>query len=221
MPPDKAVAPGKSFAGPAPGRVFAMLGWASALILLAMAPDPAQAHGGVVEEDDLCVLRIDYLKAHFKAYQPRRSGHEEFCEDLPDAAETVFILEYLHDELARLPIEFRIIRNTTGKGRFARWADIRQLEDLDAVTVYHREPVVDPDAFAVVHEFDADGEYIGIVTIATESNSRMRIAVFPFEVGYTGMGWWPYIVGLIVLIQLQYLWMSGRLARWRGGCENS
>lgn len=192
-----------------------MLGLAAAIFLLAVAPDPAHAHGGVVEEDDVCVLRVDYLKAHFKAYQPQTSGHGEFCEDLPEATETVFILEYLHDELARLPIEFRIIRNTTGKGRYARWDDILRLDDLDAVTVFRQEPIVEPDVFSIVHEFDAEGEYIGIVTIADENNARQRLAVFPFEVGYTGMGYWPYIVGLLVLIQLQYLWMSGRLARWR------
>lgn len=212
-PPGTASAGGSSAARRVPNRAVAMLGLATAVFLLAMTPGSAHAHGGVVEEDDVCVLRIDYLKAHFKAYQPRTSGHSEFCEDLPDAAETVFILEYLHDDLARLPIEFRIIRNTTGKGRFARWDDIQALEDLDGVTVFHMEPVVEPDVFSVVHEFDSDGEYIGIVTIATESNARLRIAVFPFEVGFTGMGWWPYIAGLLVLIQLQYLWMSGRLAR--------
>ena len=29
------------------------------------------AHGGVVQEDDLCVIKVDYLRAHFKVYQPR------------------------------------------------------------------------------------------------------------------------------------------------------
>lgn len=214
--PDTASAGRRSAASRLPNWALAMIGLATAVFLLAMMPGPAHGHGGVVEEDDVCVLRIDYLKAHFKAYQPRTSGHAEYCEDLPDASETVFILEYLHDELGRLPVEFRIIRNTTGKGRFARWDDIRQLEDLDAVTVFHQEPIVEPDVFSVVHEFDVDGGYIGIVTIATEGDARSRIAVFPFEVGFAGVGWWPYIVGLLVLIQLHYLWMSGRLARWIG-----
>ena len=29
---------------------------------------PAEAHGGVVEEDDLCVIKVNYLRAHFKIY---------------------------------------------------------------------------------------------------------------------------------------------------------
>ena len=43
----------------------------------------------------------------------------------------------------------------------------------------------------------------------------MYRAVFPFQVGFTGFGYWPYIIGLLVLLQLQYLLMGGRYARWR------
>ena len=174
----------------------------------------ARAHGGVVEEEDICVIKINYLKGHFKIYQPRTDGHREYCEDLPNATESVFVMEYLHDEFAKVPIEFRIIRDTTGKGRFARWDDVEAIADLDAVTVFYRRPAVEPDVFTAVHEFDAEGDYIGIVTLDVGESDRPYRAVFPFEVGYTGLGYWPYIVGLLVLIQLQYLVMSGRLARW-------
>jgi len=46
-------------------------------IFLAFLPRIASAHGGVVEEDDLCVIKVNYLRAHFKIYQPRASGHEQ------------------------------------------------------------------------------------------------------------------------------------------------
>jgi len=97
---------------------------AAVLLLLSVPAQPASGHGGVVEEEDACVIRFSYLKAHFTVYQPRTSGREEYCEDLPDAAESVFVLEYLHDQLATVPIDFRIVRNVTGKGRFARLKDI-------------------------------------------------------------------------------------------------
>lgn len=184
--------------------------------LAAVIGNPAHGHGGVVEEDDVCVIRIGYLKAHFKVYQPQSSGHEQFCEDLPGAGESVFVMEYLHDEMATLPIEFRIIRNTTGKGRFTRWEDVRSLEDIDAVTVFYREPAVEPDVFMAAHFFDADGDYVGIVTVGQDTGDGGRTAVFPFAVGFTGFGWWPYLIGLAILAQLHYLFMSGRIARWRG-----
>lgn len=185
------------------------------LFCLGLNPDAARAHGGVVEEDDACVIRISYLKAHFKVYQPLQDGHEQYCEDLPNATQSIFVMEYLHDELAALPIEFRIIRNVTGNGRFAKWADIEAIEDLDSVTVFYQEPVIEPDVFTVIYNFEEEGDYIGIVRVAPDAGQRLRIAVFPFEVGFTGLGYWPWIIALVLLIQLQYLFMSGRIARWR------
>ena len=184
-------------------------------MLLTASWQPAAAHGGVVEEEDLCVITISYLKAHFKIYQPLTDGHEEYCEDLPNATESIFVMEYLHDELARVPIDFRIIHDVTGKGRFARWEDVAAIADLDSVTVLYQPPTIEPDVFTVLYDFTEEGEYIGVITAAPSSGDRQHIAVFPFEVGYTDYGYWPLIVGVLLLIQFQYWLMSGRLARWR------
>ena len=186
-----------------------------AIATLAIWTTVAHGHGGVVEEEDICVIKISYLKAHFKIYQPLLDGHDEYCEDLPNATESIFVMEYLHDELRRVPIDFRIIRDVTGKGRFARWEDVAAIEDLDSVTVFYQPPVVEPDVFTVIHDFAADGEFIGVVTASPETDERLHIAVFPFAVGFTGFGYWPLVVAAVLLIQLQYLWMSGRIARWR------
>ncbi|MDZ7685760.1 MAG: hypothetical protein U5O39_12760 [Gammaproteobacteria bacterium] len=43
----------------------------------------ATAHGGVVLEDDMCVIKIGFLKAHFTLYQPAARGNEEFCGEVP------------------------------------------------------------------------------------------------------------------------------------------
>ncbi len=185
-------------------------------LLLWLSPwQQAEAHGGVAPDGDSCVITISYLKAHFKIYQPLTDGHDEYCEDLPNATESVFVMEYLHDELARVPVDFRVIRDVTGKGRFARWEDVAEIEDLDSVTVFYQAPVIEPDVFTVIHDFREEGDYIGIVTAQPDSGDRQHIAVFPFEVGYTGVGYWPLFVGVVLLVQFQYLLMSGRLARWR------
>jgi len=186
-----------------------------AITMLATWASIAHGHGGVVEEDDICVIKISYLKAHFKIYQPLIDGHDEYCEDLPNATESIFVMEYLHDELQRVPIDFRIIRDVTGKGRFARWEDVAAIENLDSVTVFYQQPVVEPDVFTVIHRFEEEGEFIGVVTASPPADERLHIAVFPFEVGFTGFGYWPYIVLAVVLMQLQYLFMSGRIAAWR------
>jgi hypothetical protein len=181
-----------------------------------LAPALAQSHGGVVEEEDLCVIKVNYLRGHFKIYQPLTSGHREYCEDLPDATESVFVMEYLHDSLSEAVVDFRIIRDLTGKGRFARWEDVQAIDNLDAATVFYQPPVVDPDVLTVIHDFEEEGDFIGIVTANVDGDEQVYRAVFPFEVGYTGFGYWPFIILLLLLIQLQWLFMSGRLKRWFG-----
>jgi hypothetical protein len=185
------------------------------MLLLPVSWQPVLAHGGVVEEADVCVIKISYLKAHFKIYQPLTNGHKEFCEDLPDATESIFVMEYLHDELRRVPVDFRIIHNVTGKGRFARWEDVAAIDDLESVTVMYQPPAIEPDVFMASYDFTGEGDYIGVVTATPDTGERLHIAVFPFEVGYTGFGFWPLVIGLLLLVQLLYLYMSGRLARWR------
>lgn len=177
-------------------------------------PGIAAAHGGVVEEDDLCVIKVNYLRAHFKIYQPRVSGHKQFCEDLPVAAESIFVMEYEHDLLKQMPIDFRVIRDVTGKGRFARLEDVQQISDLGAVTVFYRPAGIEPDVYTVLHEFEEEGDFIGIVSALHPETGKLYTAVFPFEVGFTGLGYWPLIIGLLAILQLQYLYMSGRLRRW-------
>jgi hypothetical protein len=185
-------------------------------LLAASTPRIAEAHGGVVEENDLCVIKVNYLRAHFKVYQPGISGHEQFCEDLPVAAESVFVMEYQHDSLSEMAIDFRIIRDVTGKGRFARTEDVDQIRDLAGATVYYRPPVIEPDVYTVNYSFKAEGGFIGIVTATQPETGKVYAAVFPFEVGFTGPGYWPFFVGLLILIQVQYLLMSGKLKRWFG-----
>jgi len=185
------------------------------LVACMMLAQNAHAHGGVVEEEDLCVIKVNYLRGHFKIYQPLTDGHKEFCEDLPNATESVFVMEYLHDGLANASVDFRIIRDVTGKGRFARWEDIAALEDLDSATVFYQAPAIEPDVLTVIHDFAEDGNYIGIVTANVDGAEQIYRAVFPFEVGFIGLGYWPVFIVLLIAIQIQYLIMSGRIARWR------
>jgi len=185
------------------------------LIGLGFVPHAAHAHGGVVEEEDLCVIKVNYLRGHFKIYQPLIDGHEEYCEDLPNATETVFVMEYLHESLGDAAVDFRIIHDVTGKGRFARWQDIAGIDDLESATVFYHEPRIDPDLLTVIHEFTEEGDYIGIITANVDGEEKIYRAVFPFEVGFTGLGYWPLFVVLILATQFQYFFMSGRFTRWR------
>jgi hypothetical protein len=178
-------------------------------------PREVPAHGSVTPEDDICIIRIGYYKAHFKIYLPQSRGHEQYCEDIPDTGETVFVMEYEHSGLGDVPVDFRIIRNTTGQGVFTALQDIAAIDDLDAITVVHHEAAIQPDVFTVRYDFREQGEFVGIVEVRNPDTGKLYTAVFPFEVGFAGIGWWPWFVLFAIVLQLNYLWMGGWFARWR------
>jgi len=184
---------------------------------LVLVVGSANAHGGVVRNADLCLIKIGYLKAHFKIYLPRTRQQEEFCEDLPEAAETVFVMEYMRSRLGEMLIDFRIIRDVTGLGRFAQWQDVALIKDLDAATAFYQPAIIEPDVFTIVHQFKESGWHIGIVSAKPQNSDKIYTAVFPFKVGPIGFGYWPFLIGMLILIQVGYWHMSGTFTRWREG----
>lgn len=194
-------------------RVLFLSVFSRLIFVLMLFPNAAEAHGGVVEEDDLCVINIGYLRAHFKIYVPQQRQHEEFCEDIPIRGESVFVMEYQHDGLSEAEIDFRIIENVTGRGRFARLEDVQAIDDIGAVTIRYEPAAIVPDVFTLLQAFDHDGEYIGIVSALRTDTQKTYTAVFPFEVGYTGIGVWPWILAGLFLLQFNYWYMGRRKAR--------
>lgn len=189
-------------------KVISLVGFG---LLGAMLSLNASGHGGVYLEEDLCVIQVGYLKAHFTIFQPRTRRYQEFCEDLPDVTESVFVLEYAHDGLSNTPLEFRVIRNVTGLGRFARWSDVAKIEDIEQATVFHKPASPEPDIFMQLHEFQEAGNYVGIVTAVEPTSGEVIRAVFPFEVGFAvGFGYWPLVIAVLVLLQANYWWLRRR-----------
>ena len=163
-------------------------------------PSQTHAHGGVAFEDDLCVINIGFLRAHFTIFQPEDSDRE-FCEDVPKVSRSIFIMEYLHDLLRTTPVDFRIIRDATGFGRFANWNDIQALDDLEAVTVYYQPPQTEPSGyFRAAHSFKQRGDYIGIVTARHPETNRLYNAVFYFHVGGYNLRSPALLIPLITLL---------------------
>lgn len=190
----------------------------AALLLLAgiMAAGRTHGHGGVVAEDDLCLIEIGVFTAHFTIYQPDTRASEEYCEDVPDVANALFVLDYLHNSLHTVPVDFRIIRDVQERTVYASWEDIRQIPDLDEVTVFYQAPQVYPGgSMSVEHEFDAPGWYIGIVTTRHPTLDRRYQAVFGFHVGPRGAGYWPLIILLILAVQAHYWVSGGGFTRWK------
>lgn len=188
---------------------------AIAVLCLAANSNQADAHGGVAVVEDYCAIQIGIFQAHFKAYQPQIHGHKAFCEDLPNVGETVFVMEYLHGDLGKVPVDFRIIKDITGHGLYATLQDVQRAGNLDKATVFYQPARVKRNVYTVVYDFKEPGWYIGIVTTRHPTLDKTYTVIFPFKVGFTGFGWWPWIGAVAILMQIGYWLASGDLARWR------
>ena len=192
---------------------FGLCAFLLSMSLYICIPQQALAGGGLILRDDVCIITIDFYEAHFTAYQPDTSGNEEFCRDLPDTGETLFVLDYLHRSLKEVPVDFRIIRDVTGLGQFARWEDVQQIEDIESHTVFYREPEVEAGgSYRVQHDFLEKGDYIGVVTAGHPTNDKLYNAVFPFSVGARRYPFWLLyflVAGLfLTLFRYAYVFMS-------------
>jgi len=180
-------------------------------ILLLCAATPALAGGGLVLQNDTCILQIDFYSAHFTAYQPQSSGNQQFCRELPATGETLFVLDYLHQTLKEVPVSLRVVRDYTGQGRFVKLKHLGDAETIEQNTVFYQPPVVQPDASLTVElDFADKGDYVGIVTAGHPSNGRTYTTVFPFEVGATSGGYLLPVIGLVALAAGGLLWRRRR-----------
>lgn len=193
-----------------PRRFLALI--MAGLVLLS---SNANSHGGVVYDEDVCVLNIGFLMAHFTGYQPQTRGAEEFCEDIPEVAESVFVIDYLHDFMKEMQVDFRIIKDVESFGRYAKWDDIQGLDDIERDTIFYLPAEKRANGVLTAsHRFEEAGGYIGIVIARHPTEDKAYNAVFFFQVGGTDYGYLPLFATLIVLLQLTYLASTGTLQRF-------
>jgi len=180
------------------------------LILMSWASN-CLAGGGVLLSDDSCIMTIGFYEAHFTAYQPDSSGDKQFCEDLEEMGNTIFVLDYLHKSLSEVPVDFRIIKNVTNKGEFVQMGDIMEIQDLDRFTVFYQEPIIKTNAsYTVSHDFIEKGEYVGIVTAGHPTSNNIYSSVFPFSVGVSDLSWSIIVFLGLILILGAYLFRMTR-----------
>jgi len=210
----------KCVLGPLPGFLMGWIDWLSlpatialkAVVLAALAvlSGPSWASGGLVLSGGTCTMHIDFYSARFTAYQPDTRGSEEFCETLPDTGLTIIVLDYLHPSLKEVPVDFRIIRDVTGQGRFAKLEDVQALGDIEPLTVFYQPPMVRPDgSFKIEYDFKDAGKYIGVVTAGHPTNDNIYAAVFPFTVGEKPYNYW-LALGVLLAGFAGYFWRRRR-----------
>ncbi|MFK7817058.1 MAG: hypothetical protein AB8B92_12060 [Gammaproteobacteria bacterium] len=178
-------------------------------VIFALFSAETHAHGGVLLEQDVCILKIDSYQAHFTIFQPQISKHEQYCEDIPAIGESVFVMEYLDDALRNMQIDFRIIKDTQKLGRFARLEDVEKIKDIQQQTVFYQHPTTNIDGvYLAQYEFTEKGYYIGIVSAKHANQDKAYTAVFPFQAGSKNWGYIPMIIALAIGLLLIYWLMN-------------
>lgn len=125
-------------------------------------------------------------------------------------------MEYLHDGLREMQVDFRIINDIQNLGRFAKPEDIKKINNIDKHTIFYKIPLQSPDGiYLAQYEFNKNGNYIGIVNASKENDNTVYTAIFPFKVGYSSWGYTPLIIGLAIVLQLIYWLLNGGYTRLR------
>ncbi len=146
-------------------------------------------HGGVSIEDDVCLIKIDRYKAHFTGYLPKERATQEFCEDIPVATESIFVIDFISDELRAMDLDFRIIRDVNEIGVTATYSDLGGDEAIEAASIFYQEPKkYQKGILNVRYNFAQEGPYIGIVNAHHIETGLKYTSVFPFSVGKVDYG---------------------------------
>ncbi len=167
--------------------------WASCSVLLwaALGSTTLLAHGGVSIEDDVCLIKIDRYKAHFTGYLPKERATQEFCEDIPVASESIFVIDFISDELRAMELDFRIIRDINDIGVTATYGDLGGDKAIEAASIFYEKPQLYQNGILNVrYNFSQDGRYIGIVNAHHLETGLTYTSVFPFSVGK--VDYWQY-----------------------------
>ena len=123
----------------------------------------------------------------FTGYQPQNS-RDEFCDDVPNAGQTVVALDMQEPELRNMLTEIRLIKDdgthTQMNGLpFLSDAELANKAALDAVSIAYFPPKKYPTGtLTFEHTFPENGKFIGIVTVENDHGQKY-VSQFPFAVG--------------------------------------
>lgn len=197
-------------------KLFAPAAFLAAFMAVATLAGEARAHGGVSVEDDVCIMRVGPYRAHFTGYQPKQRASQEFCEDIPELAPAIIVLDFVDDALRAMEIEFRILKDVNNIGIYATYPDLGSQADIDAATVFDKSPAIYPrGSVDMTMPFTEAGAYIGLLIAKDPNLEKTYISVFPFSVDVTD--WWKTLRWIIAALLLGAIFFFGSAAYQKAG----
>ena len=94
------------------------------LLVAALYPGAAAAHGGADLEVDPCVRWVGESAVHFSSYQPQYELKAQYCTDIPKTGETFLVVDLVDPALRNVPVGLRIV-----KGNGSNEAEVQMVAD--------------------------------------------------------------------------------------------
>ncbi len=142
--------------------------------------------------------------ATFVGYQPEQRASQEFCEDIPEVGRAVMVIDFIQPALRERVVEFRILRDATGKEAMARYEDLGDASRIAAETIVVLPAKTYPRGTVTLdHRFSAAGWYIGLISATDPATGKTEHSVFPFRVGVRN--YWKYLPFPLVLMGVALL----------------
>lgn len=168
-------------------------------MLLPLVSMPVFGHGGVSIENDVCVMRIGPMRAHFTGYQPELRATQEFCEDIPEVAHSIIVLDVIDKALRSMPIEFYLLRDSQNLGKAARFGDLGGMDSVRSEALFSMPPKTYPrGTVKLEYDFTEPGWYIGVLQATDPDSGQPYQAVFPFRVGV--VYWWKFALPMVLIV---------------------
>jgi len=135
---------------------------ATVLILVAaLYPGAATAHGGADLEVDPCVRWVGESAVHFSTYQPQYELKAQYCTDIPKTGETFLVVDLVDPALRNVPVGMQIVK---GSGN----------NEAEAQTVADWRPSHHPDGVISGETNLGAGLYRVIITAEGRNPSRYQ-----------------------------------------------
>ncbi len=152
-------------------------------------------------DQDVCIMKLGNMKSHFTGYQPEYRATQEFCEDIPVVGKSIFVIDFISEELREMIIDFRVIKDVKEIGNNATYEDLGGDAAIEAATIYYQEGQLFPrGTLSANYNFTQEGRYVGIVTARYDDDSPVFRSVFPFQVGL--FDYWQFVIPILIILVL-------------------
>ena len=172
------------------------------LLVAALYPGAAAAHGGADLEVDPCVRWVGESAVHFSTYQPQYELKAQYCTDIPKTGETFLVVDLVDPTLRNVPVGLRIVKGIDG---------------TDAQTVADWRPSHHPAGVISGETTLDEGLYSVIITAEGQSPLRyqylLRVQMIDYQKLVSSV-----VVPLIGV--LLFTWLAYKLVKSRRTLRN-